>query len=313
VSWLKQFPLQQSQVALQLDVASLQVAPSGLQPFGFLHVPIVAPAGMLHVTGVTEPPGKPAAPQQSLSCVHRSPATWHPLGGSQIKAPVGRYGVQSPLQQPPPHVEASHTSPSRNEQEAGELNGVHVPNVEPGETLHDPLQQSEPAEQTSPLCWQYDETAHLPLRQSLEAQSEFCVQSFPSVPAVEFSAAQAPLEQLLLQQLASVEHGWPSAAHDGKSQTPPVQTLLQQSLPAVHGSPSDARQSVEPTQLPPEQGVGVPVGFPLGGVGVVISVGVAVGVAVGVGPIGHAPGAGAALRLIWVASFFTSVPPHAAQ
>jgi hypothetical protein len=33
------------------------------------------------VTGLPDPPGKPAEPQQSTSFVHRSPTTWQPLAG----------------------------------------------------------------------------------------------------------------------------------------------------------------------------------------------------------------------------------------
>ena len=81
VSSFSQLPLQQSHDALHDIVASLQTSPSGLQPIGFLHVPTMFGAVMSHVTGWPEPPGKPAEPQQSASCVHRSPTTWQPLAG----------------------------------------------------------------------------------------------------------------------------------------------------------------------------------------------------------------------------------------
>jgi hypothetical protein len=74
VSADEQLPLQQSQVPLQLDVASLQRSPSGLQPIGRRHRPTVDGGVIAHVTGNPEPPGSPALPQQSLSSVHASPA-----------------------------------------------------------------------------------------------------------------------------------------------------------------------------------------------------------------------------------------------
>jgi len=75
VSSFSQLPLQQSHDALHDMVDSLQTSPSGLQPCGFLHTPTVDPAAFTQVTGVPEPPGRPAEPQQSLSCVHTSPTT----------------------------------------------------------------------------------------------------------------------------------------------------------------------------------------------------------------------------------------------
>jgi hypothetical protein len=81
VSKVSQLPLQQSQDELQDDVWSLQTSPSGLQPIGFRHTPTVLGAVMTHVTGLREPPGSPFDPQQSPSCVHRSPTTWQPLAG----------------------------------------------------------------------------------------------------------------------------------------------------------------------------------------------------------------------------------------
>lgn len=52
-------------------------------------------------------------PQQSESCWHRSPVTWHPLAGWQTSTPVGPKGAQSALQQLPPHAmaPASVTTP----------------------------------------------------------------------------------------------------------------------------------------------------------------------------------------------------------
>lgn len=90
VSIVSQFPLQQSQDALHDCVFSLHTSPSGLQPMGLRQTPTVFGAVMLHVTGLPGLlPGMPADPQQSASFVQRSPTTWHPLAGWQIRAPVG--------------------------------------------------------------------------------------------------------------------------------------------------------------------------------------------------------------------------------
>jgi hypothetical protein len=89
VSWFSQLPLQQSHEALHDIVASLQTSPSGLQPWGLRQVPTVAGGVMVQVTGVPDPPGRPADPQQSVSLVHRSPTTWQPLAGWHTRTPVG--------------------------------------------------------------------------------------------------------------------------------------------------------------------------------------------------------------------------------
>jgi hypothetical protein len=72
---VSQLPLQQSHEALHDMLLSLQTSPSGLQPIGLRQTPTVAPAAMLHVTGLVGPPGKPLDPQQSVSLVQRSPTT----------------------------------------------------------------------------------------------------------------------------------------------------------------------------------------------------------------------------------------------
>jgi hypothetical protein len=91
VSLFSQLPAQQSHEALHDIEASLQTSPSGLQPMGFWHTPTVNGGVMEHVTVPTIPfpVGTPAEPQQSLSWVHRSPTTWHPLAGWQMSVPVG--------------------------------------------------------------------------------------------------------------------------------------------------------------------------------------------------------------------------------
>jgi len=75
VSSFSQLPLQQSQDALHDVVASLQTSPSGLHPIGLRQTPTTNGAVMSHVTGLFGWPGRPADPQQSLSCVQRSPTT----------------------------------------------------------------------------------------------------------------------------------------------------------------------------------------------------------------------------------------------
>lgn len=104
VSSFSQLPLQQSQEELHDIVASLQTSPSGLHPIGFRQTPTVNGGVIWQVTGWPEPPGRPAEPQQSLSCVQRSPTTWQPLAGWQMRTPVGPYGAQSLLQQEPPQT-----------------------------------------------------------------------------------------------------------------------------------------------------------------------------------------------------------------
>ena len=75
LSTCMQLPLQQSQDALHDWVDSRQMSPSGLQPDGLRHTPTTKGGVMSQVTGVPEPPGRPADPQQSPSCVQRSPTT----------------------------------------------------------------------------------------------------------------------------------------------------------------------------------------------------------------------------------------------
>ena len=104
VSSFSQLPLQQSHDELHDIVLSLQTSPSGLQPMGLRHTPVVAGAVMTQVTAFPEPPGSPAEPQQSASCVQRSPTTWHPLAGWQMNTPVGPHGAHERLQHGPPQA-----------------------------------------------------------------------------------------------------------------------------------------------------------------------------------------------------------------
>jgi hypothetical protein len=73
VSCVSQLPAQQSHDELQDMVCSLQTSPFGLQPMGRRQIPMAPPPLMSHVTGLPEPPGRPEAPQQSVSVVQRSP------------------------------------------------------------------------------------------------------------------------------------------------------------------------------------------------------------------------------------------------
>jgi hypothetical protein len=95
-------------------LSSLQTSPSGLQPIGLRHTPTVKGGVISHVTGWPEPPGRPAEPQQSLSFVQRSPTTWQPLAGWQMRTPVGPYGAQRRLQHAPPQagIAPMKTAPS---------------------------------------------------------------------------------------------------------------------------------------------------------------------------------------------------------
>jgi hypothetical protein len=95
-------PAQQSQDELQDIVASLHTSPSGLQLWGLRQTPTVLGGVMTQVTGLPEPPGNPAEPQQSPSFKHRSPTGWHPLAGWQIRTPVGPHGAHARLQHGPP-------------------------------------------------------------------------------------------------------------------------------------------------------------------------------------------------------------------
>jgi hypothetical protein len=143
VSSVSQFPAQQSHDELHDMVASLQTSPFGLQPIGLRQMPTGLPALMTHVTGLPDPPGSPAEPQQSASTRHRSPTGWHPLAGWQTSTPVGPHGAHARLQHAPPHVgrplsrktappsgpEPPQSCPSWRPQFAGPLGAeaAHVP------------------------------------------------------------------------------------------------------------------------------------------------------------------------------------------
>jgi hypothetical protein len=77
-----QLPLQQSHEALHIAPGTLQTSPSGLQPCGLRHTPTVNGGVIWHVTGLPGLfPGRPAAPQQSVSVSQESPTGRQPLAG----------------------------------------------------------------------------------------------------------------------------------------------------------------------------------------------------------------------------------------
>jgi hypothetical protein len=166
VSCVSQLPAQQSHDELQLIVDSLQTSPFGLQPCGSRQMPSTPPPLVSHVTGLVDPPGRPVAPQQSTSVVHRSPTGWQPLAGWQTRTPVGPQGAHARLQHGPPHwgrplsrnatppsaAVPPQSWPSARPQLAGPLGGVaaHVPMVWPLATVHVPVQQSPLVAHASP-------------------------------------------------------------------------------------------------------------------------------------------------------------------
>jgi hypothetical protein len=166
VSIVSQLPLQQSHDELQDIVFSLQTSPSGLHPIGLRQTPTVFGGVMTQVTGLCDPPGNPAEPQQSPSRVHRSPTTWQPLAGWHTSTPVGPHGAQARLQHGPPQagspesirtmppsgVEPPQSCPSWSPQFAGPPGdeAAHVPSVCPDATVQPPVQQSAPTAQESP-------------------------------------------------------------------------------------------------------------------------------------------------------------------
>jgi hypothetical protein len=152
VSLVSQLPAQQSHDELHDIVLSLHTSPSGLQPIGLRQTPTVDGEVMTQVTGIPEPPGRPAEPQQSESFVQRSPTTWQPLAGWQTSTPVGPQGAHARLQHAPPHEGSPpelrtmppsgavppQSCPSTTPQFAGPPGGVapHVPSVAPLAMVH---------------------------------------------------------------------------------------------------------------------------------------------------------------------------------
>jgi hypothetical protein len=230
VSIVSQLPLQQSHEELQDIVFSLQTSPSGLHPIGFRQTPSVPGVVMSHVTGLWEPPGNPAEPQQSVSLVQRSPTTWQPLAGWHTRTPVGPHGAHARLQHGPPHAgrppastrttafaALSQSCPSTTPQLAGPPGGCapQVPSVAPAAIVHVPVQQSDPPAHESPPWPQKEDAWHVPFEQSLEQHSSPDAHWLPRVLHVAFSAAQAPPTQRWLQQLPFEVHAPWSEVHAG--------------------------------------------------------------------------------------------------
>lgn len=82
-------PAQQFAFALQDSDWRRQMAPAGLHLLPLSQRPIVAPAALEQVTFESGPSGSVAEPQQSLSSWQSSPVGWQPLGGWQMRTPVG--------------------------------------------------------------------------------------------------------------------------------------------------------------------------------------------------------------------------------
>jgi hypothetical protein len=121
-----------------------------------MHTPRVPPLTDVEQT-TSSPPRRPASsdspPQQSLLTRQRSPSTWQPCACWQTATPVGPYGAQSALQQPPAHPTSAglQSVPSTPVQltPPEEGGGPHVPGfvADTGFVFGDwqvPVQQSVP-------------------------------------------------------------------------------------------------------------------------------------------------------------------------
>jgi hypothetical protein len=120
-----------------------------LQLIGLRQIPIEKP-GMSSQTTLPAP-GRPvpAAPQQSLSLVQRSPLTWQPSAGWQTLTLYGPYGAHRRLQHESHPVQSDPSFPPL--QYVDPLGGApHVPMVWPWATVHTPPQQSGPDVHASP-------------------------------------------------------------------------------------------------------------------------------------------------------------------
>src|ERR1019366_4200861 len=176
--------------------------------------------------------------------------------------PVGPQGAHARLQHGPPHAgkPASfqlmppsaavppQSWPSAMPQFAGPLGGFapHVPRVAPAATVHDPVQQSGPAEHASPACPQNDEAWHVPFEQSDEQHSPPEAHALPSVLQLLLRDAQVFATQLWLQHSPFVVHAARSDVQAGYWQTPPAQSPPQQSRAVVHPAPSPRQLPVPP-------------------------------------------------------------------
>jgi hypothetical protein len=253
-------PAQQRSVASHDVVASLQTEPAGLQAWPWSQRPTAAPGSLAQCTFVGWPdppsilvePALPGAPQQSASVWQSSPVGWHPLGGWQIRMPVGAYGRQDLLQQLPPHcgsvppvVAAEHAWPAGVQPPAPEaLTTLQVPSVAPAAMVHLPPQQSRSAEQASPFWVQKDAaTEQRPFWQRPEQQSPFFPQGLPDVLQLVLSGVQVPPPHLPPQHWASVVQAALSAVHWLVEHLPSAQEKVQHSLLALQAAP-DATQDI---------------------------------------------------------------------
>jgi hypothetical protein len=243
-------PEQQSFSALQVMVASLQMAPAGLHALPLSHRPTAAPGSLLQLpTPVT--PSVPPKPQQSESLRQSSPVGRQPLGGWQIKTPL-LYGAQARLQQEPPQLGTPaslnetppspptppHTSPATvHPVVPGALGVPQTPTVAPEALLQTPPQQSRPDEQALPVVVQNEPPgSHVPLVQSFEQHSPFAVQALPVVWQMALRGVQTPAAQVPLQHKAEVVHAWLSEMHWVAAHLPPSQAKVQHSCATVHAS-----------------------------------------------------------------------------
>jgi hypothetical protein len=232
VSCVSQLPAQQSHDELHDIVFSLHTSPLGLQPMGKRQIPSVPPPLLSHVTGLPDPPGRPVAPQQSVSFVQRSPTGWQPLAGWQTRTPVGPQGAQARLQQGPPHrgrplsiktappsgPEPPQSWPSTSPQLAGPLGAAaaQTPRVLPLGMTHDPVQQSPLVAHASPGCTQKDDDWHVPAEHSPEQHAALDEHALPIVAQAGLSDAQTPVVlQSWLQHWAFEVQASPSDWHCG--------------------------------------------------------------------------------------------------
>jgi hypothetical protein len=86
---VSELPAQQLVLALHDVNSSLQMAPAGLHELPLSQRPIGLLSSLLHWTFDVSPSGRVAEPQQSESWAQISPVGWQPLGGWQMKTPVG--------------------------------------------------------------------------------------------------------------------------------------------------------------------------------------------------------------------------------
>jgi hypothetical protein len=232
VSCVSQLPAQQSHDELQDITASLQTSPFGLHPCGLRQMPTGPPPLRSHVTGLPDPPGSPAEPQQSTSATQRSPTGWQPLAGWQTSTPVGPHGAHARLQHGPPHVgrplsrkttppsaaPPPQSWPSTRPQLAAPVGGdpAHVPMDCPAAIVHVPVQQSELVAQASPACTQNEDDWHVPAEQRPEQHAALDVHALPIVEHVLLSGVHVPVApQVWLQHCPFAVHGLLSDWHDG--------------------------------------------------------------------------------------------------